>query len=495
MTSSHIDAAIKDLTQDIESFTHIAHSLKHHLSNATKQLESVSRFISRSAFTFTRSQLQQHTSEIESLSDKISQLLKNAQLKKPSQSRYDKLLRSKYEIYDALRFYSCLIPSSITSTDWQSPSYSYSLSSQAGKQTGHIQGTINDYKRDHHLDEKEYEKLFVREYIDTRFKFYIHAYLTNSGQAAFTTILTYLQSEGKLNGTILIGKNTYFQYKQIMAKSLSDRIIEVDEHDTKGIISAIIKYKPGALFFDSLSNASSIPVTDLPTIYLALCKQAQKETYLIIDNTCLSIALQCFSMKGGNRKVRTISFESLNKYHQFGLDRVTAGIVVVRGHDSGGIFEYRKHAGTNITDSSVYALPLPNRKLLVKRLERHQRNAIMLVDYLRLHLTNSENNIVEEIVYPTDVNHFRGSFFNIKLKHHVRNRKTYERIIYKVLKTAKKQEVNIVAGTSFGLLTTRIYLTSLWSKYGEPFLRVSVGTEDRIQIEKLKNVFLAELTE
>src|SRR3989338_8129161 len=97
---------------------------------------------------------------------------------------------------NTLRLLVADFASLMIASDWQSPSYDFSLYSQAGRQTGKITGTVNDYKRDVHLDERAYEKEYIRQYIDARFKFRLSAFLVASGQAAFQTILTYLQSEG-----------------------------------------------------------------------------------------------------------------------------------------------------------------------------------------------------------------------------------------------------------------------------------------------------------
>lgn len=470
--------AINDLHDDCEILAHIATSQLYYLKTARFQLEKSLRFINPAARKFTQTQINRLIHILDIYRDK---LLKLRFAKSPA------YLRTQLEnAYQYLRTSGQLTGALITATDWQSPSFSHSISSMAGRWTGKITGTVNDYKRDHHHDEKEYERRFVKEYVDVFFKLNYHAYLTNSGQAAFTTILAYLHSEGKLNGKIIMGINSYFQYKHILVKSYKDQIVQVNENDTRSIYYAIRKYKPCALFLDSLSNAATIPVPDLKTIYQTLSKYTDKETYFIVDNTCLGPAFQAFNLKGGSSKIRIIFWESLNKYHQFGMDRVTAGIVVVKGHDAGGIFEYRKHAGTNITDASVYALPLPDRKLLTIKLLRHQRNADVLIKYLRSFLAGSR--AVEEVVYPQEKLPFRGSFFNLKLNPRFRNRRAYERIIQNVLDSAKKKNAQITAGTTFGLPTTRIYLTSLWDKYGEPFLRVSVGTEDRNCIERVKDV-------
>ena len=390
----------------------------------------------------------------------------------------------KKKVRALLRYWAVFAGGLTISADWQSPGFVHSLISEAGRQTGKIKGTINDYKRDVHLDEKEFEEMFLKEYVTAKNKYFLKSYLTNSGQAAFQTILTYFLSENKLKGKVLVGKSSYFQYKQILAGTYGRNLIEAEETDTKGVLDRVEDDSISAIFLDSLCNSATISVPDLETIISYLNKNIKHNLYLIIDNTCLSVFCQPFNLKK-NRKIHLLTFESLNKYYQFGLDRVTAGIIVCENKDAGGIFEYRKHAGTNITDSSVYALPRPKRKILAKRIERHQRNAMKLAEYLSQVIPGrAGESKIKKIIYPG-----QGSFLNIRFKQKYNTPGVMIKFLNTVISTAKKQNVNIIGGTSFGLNTTRIYLTAIWSKYSAPFLRISAGTEDILEVNKICEVF------
>src|SRR3989344_655978 len=233
----------------------------------------------------------------------------------------------KKKVRALLRYWAVFAGGLTISADWQSPGFVHSLISEAGRQTGKIKGTINDYKRDVHLDEKEFEEMFLKEYVTAKNKYFLKSYLTNSGQAAFQTILTYFLSENKLKGKVLVGKSSYFQYKQILAGTYGRNLIEAEETDTKGVLDRVEDDSISAIFLDSLCNSATISVPDLETIISYLNKNIKHNLYLIIDNTCLSVFCQPFNLKK-NRKIHLLTFESLNKYYQFGLDRVTAGIFV-----------------------------------------------------------------------------------------------------------------------------------------------------------------------
>ncbi|MDP3793488.1 MAG: hypothetical protein Q8R07_01920, partial [Candidatus Uhrbacteria bacterium] len=67
----------------------------------------------------------------------------------------------------------------------------------------------------------------------------------------------------------------------------------------------------------------------------------------------------------------------------------------------------------------------------------------------------------------------------------------YQKFLEKIMQRAKQEKVGLIAGTSFGLDVTRIYLTALHaSRDAEPFIRISLGTETLWELEQLKRVFL-----
>jgi hypothetical protein len=95
-------------------------------------------------------------------------------------NNFSGFIEHKHRLSYNLRSQIGIISSLITATDWQSPSFKHSVMSEAGRQTGEISGNINDYKRDVHLDERDYESKYLREYIHTPMKFLVKTYLTNS---------------------------------------------------------------------------------------------------------------------------------------------------------------------------------------------------------------------------------------------------------------------------------------------------------------------------
>lgn len=475
----------KDLSDDFEELEYLVWDSRSKLNHFSGKLKKNTNNIHTGSYKNVSDFTQFLINKYKKINDEITngkQILKSGKI---SEMAVYNLIQKKGSLFDQIRVCQNIFPSVITSLDWQSPSFLNSVISQAGLQTGKIQGTINDYKRDTHLDEECFEKAYLKEYVVCRWKIFLRAFLTGSGMSAFTAIFNYLLAENKLSGKVIIGKNVYFQYKQILEKTLGKNIVKGDESDLNQLILLIKKYKPDAVFLDSLTNAKNIIIPELNGLIEFLRNGVNKETYLVIDNTGASVFFQPFKNISPLRsKLRIICFESLNKYYQFGMDRVTAGIIIAMGKDIGKISEYRKHTGTNIPDTSVYALPTPNRKLLLKKLDRHKRNAVFLASQLESFIKQNGNCPVAKIIYPGF-----GSYFNLDFEKNWNNTRHLKNFLKTVVMTAKKRKVNIIAGTTFGIPVTRVYLTSLWTKYGEPFIRIAVGTETFKEIAGLREVF------
>lgn len=407
----------------------------------------------------------------------------------PSNQLLDRTTTTIMRSREFLRIHQVQTGALITSTDWQSPSYAHTVRSQAGRQINAIYATVNDYKRDRHDDASRFERAFVKEYVDNWIKFPVYAYATASGMAAFTTILNYLLLEKKAKGKVLIGNSIWFQNKGLLISAFGNQIISVDESDTPEIIHIIKNERPSMVIFDSLTNAADVSVPNLPEIIQAVVKNAKEETYIVIDNTCLACTFQPLKYVFAKRTpVRLLVFESLNKYHQFGMDRVTGGIIWCYGAGTMQISDYRAHLGTNIPDASIASLPSPNRKRLNARLARHSRNTTIIVERLQLWVNTHQKNPIDSISYPESASH--GSFFVVRFKEFYQSVPYYNSFVSKIMHEARKRKIDMIGGTSFGLNTTRIYLTSLKSKPSAPFVRISVGTEHLAQIELIISVFI-----
>jgi hypothetical protein len=303
-----------------------------------------------------------------------------------------------------------------------------------------------------------YERAYVSELVDGPPD--LRALLTACGMSAFTTVLNYLLFEGKLDGPVLVGAGLYHESKELLLRGLAERVVLVDESDTAALVRALDELRPAAVFLDTVCNTKWMPMPDIAAVVPRL-----RGAYLVLDNTGLGPAFQPFALSGADR-ARLIVFESLLKYTQLGLDRANAGVIVAGPRDAEALDDYREHLGTNVSDVCVRMLPPPSRHVLERRLARMWRNAAYLAGRL------------DGCVYPG-----AGGCISLPFAD--------GGFVERAIDQARARRIPLVAGSSFGFDTTRIYLTAARSDYGEPFVRIAAGTENRIAVERLAEVFLA----
>jgi cystathionine beta-lyase/cystathionine gamma-synthase len=279
----------------------------------------------------------------------------------------------------------------------------------------------------------------------------------------------------------------YHESRLLLERTLPARLRLVDESDTGALLRAIDELRPSALFLDSLSNTRWMPVPQLAAVIERL---RGTDTYLVLDNTGLSVTCQPFALARGS--VRLLVFESLLKYAQLGLDRVNAGVIVARSEDAQLLARYREHLGTNVGDVAVHALPPPDRRVLERRLARLQRNALLFAERLR-HAGGDAVDVIYPGVRAGVVSGaglaFRGGCLSLVYRHGDERLVPERALLERAITEAGRRGLALLGGSSFGFDTTRIYLTAEGAEYGEPFLRIAAGTEHRLAAEALAEAF------
>jgi hypothetical protein len=347
--------------------------------------------------------------------------------------RYAALIRKEYGVAAALA----------TADDWQSPSFGHSLRSQAGRHEGRIRPYVDDYKRDRHADAAAYEAAYLEEYVGASD---VRAFATNCGMSALATILSFLD----IDGPVLLGRSSYHETKTLVHAAFPGRVVEVDEDD---LLGALGELRPGALFVDSLCNSRGLAVPELSAIL------ETADCWVVVDNTCLGPACRPFDSSAP----RLLVWESLLKLAQFGLDRANAGILLARGPGIERLDALREHLGTNVADTSILSLPAPDRPRLERRIARLQRNAAILAERLGGFHPRAGPLLQLDVADP-------GAW------------------IARALDQARRRNVQVVAGTSFGFDHTRVYVTAPGP---DSFLRIAPGTEDRLRIETMAEALSA----
>jgi len=503
---SMLEASFADLADDFDELAHIARSARDRLSVSLGELRRCRTLLQPSTVRTLDDQVQELRSRFAASLDELVTLRVAAARGERSQSSLVRLTERKYAHAELMRSQHGLVGAMVTATDWQSPSFAHAMRSQAGRLTGRITEHHDDYKRDRHADAAEYERAYLDQYVANPSGLDLRALMTGCGMAAFTTILAFLEMEGKLGRPVVSGRSLYHECKQLLRRSrASDRIVWVDEHDVRAQVRAVATLQPGALFIDSMCNAKGIALPDLGRLITLLAAQASDELYLVIDNTALSSAFQPFAMlTRGRRSLRLLVFESLTKYAQLGLDRTPAGMIVAEGTDVADALDgYREHLGTNVPDAVVHAIPFPERSIYERRLARLGRNASLLAEAVQRRAETLNGELFTGACYPGLANHpanawirhqwFGGGFFEVGFAGRPDAIRLQHRFVDVVLEMARARGVPIAAGASFGLNTTRVYHTASTSAYGEPFVRISPGTEHSLGIEAVAGVLLAAM--
>jgi len=468
-------ASIADLQADFDELLFLCRNAEAELAEAADQLDAAS--LLADTRDLLRRQLSASQRRYGSASERVLALRQRARCECPAPALLDELRSGKAALADLLRTEQALTAALVVAADWQSPSFLSSAMPASGRHEGRIRPHVNDYKRDRHLDADAYERRYLEAMVDGPLG--LGALLTSCGMAAFTTILSYLAMERELDGPVVAGAGLYHESRLLLERAVPGGIHWIDECDTPASLRTIESVRPCAVFLDSLSNTKWMPVPALGPI---LDQLRGSDTCLVLDNTGLSVACQPFAQADS---VRLIAFESLLKYAQLGLDRANAGVIIARADDARKLASYREHLGTNVADVAVHALPRPDRGVLERRLARIQRNASLLAGQLR-----ERAGLTVEVVYPE-----LGGCLSIVFNEGEPDPRREHALVEAAIAAAARRGVSLIGGSSFGFNTSRIYHTATRADCGEPFVRIAVGTEDRLELDGLADALAAAIRE
>jgi cystathionine beta-lyase/cystathionine gamma-synthase len=475
--------AIADLREDLGELLFVARSARARVRTAVSELRAARAELHPATLAALLEQLSAAEARLRGLCRRLHAL-------REAEERASELAAAKAAAADLLRAEHAVVGALVTAADWQSPSFLHSIRPAAGRQAGRIAPHWSDYKRDRHLDAREYERAYVEELVDGPAD--VRAVLTGSGMAAFATILASLHMAGRLTPPIVIGRALYHECKELIERALPGAVFQVHEEDTGALLRALTTLRPSAVFLDTLCNTRWAPLPDVPAVLGAL---HDRDAVLVLDNTCLSASFQPFRLPHAADRVHLVVFESLLKYAQLGLDRANAGVILARGDDAERFEHDRERLGTNIGDAAVQTLPCPSRRVLERRLARIGRNAGLLAERLAGAAGAAP---AVRVVYPGLPEHpshavasglrFRGGCVTV-----ASTPERERRFVAAALAGARRRGVALIGGSSFGFDTTRVYLTAARTRHGESFVRVAAGTEDRRAIDELAGVLVEAL--
>ena len=488
-----LDTAVAEVVEDLEEVRWLAACARERLAAARRDATARGNAFRRRTLTTYVAQARSGEAALASIEADAADAARGA-CGRRGRSR-DRLAAERAALADLVRMQIAVSAALVAAADWQSPAFAATHTPGAGRWDGAISEHENDYKRDRHDDARFLEEEFAAEFGGAP---EVRSLLTSCGMSAFTTILAYLESTARGAGRVVIGSGLYHECRALLrASSIEHRIVEVDENDTAALVGAL--EDGGMLFLDALCNARSVAICDLRHI---LEHAAAHDMSVVVDTTCLSASCRPFLLLPAGARCRLIVFESLTKYAQFGLDRVTAGLILATRPDAEALDVVREHLGTNITDVSACTLPSPNRRRLLRRLKRMERNARIVVRHIN-DAVGSPRDRVAGAMHPTLPSHpscrvarslpFAGALITLSFAGRFRGDDFRAVMVERMLEAGRASGSSLCAGASFGLDVTRIYRTTTGSE-ADAFVRIAPGIEDVVVIDGLGRALASACT-
>jgi hypothetical protein len=340
----------------------------------------------------------------------------------------------------------------------------------------------------------EYENDFISQYACHLGSSKLKAYLTNSGMAAFMTVLQTLIGDLDSGRKAVGFQPMYFENMQLLERFTPELLLP-EPRSRAEVVEYLQCNQPTALFLDAASNHGQKLVHEL-TDLLCWAKDTSHPFTIVVDTTCIpTLFLPDGLLNNLPEHVSVVILESLAKHHQLGLDLVTGGILLVHASKefSASLEDARRRLGTIISDTSVGSLPRPRRSLQERRMARHSRNVELFSKRLEERLRDSPGVIdgVNWLDEGVGSSSYKTANVSIRLQKEYRTAINYQEFEETVLKFAHEKGQPLVLGSSFGFDVTRLFMTTPGVTSPNPFIRLSLGTETRLDILALAEVFFS----
>ena len=347
-----IRATLKDLTEDLESIANAAYAEAVRVRKAYKS-DTKDDIVSKTA------------QDVIVLYETLAHNARNELEASAHWSEEDisRLVAMKNHCAISMREVANLAGAAMTARSWQAPGTGVDMAMKARILT-FFDENPNNYKRGGFSESTDYERRFAKEYIDgSMIPPQVH--LTSSGMSACLTALVHLKSKKRPRNKphhVLVGASTYFENLWLLQQLFQGEITSVDEADEERILSLVKEMQPSILLFDTVTYSSSLIVPNWGTLVKKLSHALTGPSTLILDNSYMGAGYQPLAdMPWSVTGMDLIVVESLNKFYEFGTDRVSGGVIWTTRNIDGSIQVARNHCGTMLAEASVAALPLPSR--------------------------------------------------------------------------------------------------------------------------------------
>lgn len=332
------------------------------------------------------------------------------------------------------------------SDSWFSPCYGESMTPQRGE-TQSSKPFSSDYQRFMMPEGQKLERALHKNlFRETEYREKAESFLFGGGLSAlectFRLIETNLsrsrsRNDQPLEQKIFKTKDIYFEVDSSIHEFCKTHEIEAECFETNEVDSLIKRIKqdcPIAVFLNPMSNMYEMKVSQISKILKELCQwdcnSVEKEKiygdtmfikqhiHIVIDNSTLGKLVKWneFDFSKLPPFVRIVSFESLIKYAEDGLEMAPAGLLTIIGeYADSEVRSIRKRMGFMPPENTVRKLAYcMDGEALDRKMQRHSRNTRYLCEALLEEA--SEDSFITEVIHPSIFTHPDFSIANNEMK-------------------------------------------------------------------------------
>jgi hypothetical protein len=374
-----------------------------------------------------------------------------------------------------------------TADSWQSPAVAASGSRQRAAHQEPVLAFQNDYQR-YALPLRPAETALQALHLPIG-EIPPRSWLFGSGMGALATLLQALQAEP---GPWLVGSQLYFESQRLLQDHPAEQI---DETRPQEVLAAIRRRQPTVVVLDGLANSSRLPALDLGDVLQAMTEiPGQTVRTLLVDTTLLGPGFEPADWLQGRSlpdHLRLVTYRSLQKLDQYGLDLTTGGEVTVWSQRPWHLEGWRQLCGALPTEIGLASLPLPDRTAWLNRFARLERNTALFAAWLGEQRSRWLSGVT--VAERRQLGGHVGPLFWADWAEALEAADA-QRFCQRLVETAESQSVALAYGSSFGFATTRVAAFTRSGGTGTA-LRIAPGVENLARLARVADVFQATLAD
>lgn len=376
------------------------------------------------------------------------------------------------EMVSRMREMYRLTASCFASPLWQSPPV------WGPQESGrYVELFVDDYRRESSLEMKKYEAELYSVFYKETFHEDGGSLLVSSGASALSLALDYFRMRFGGNFTTAIPLEIYHG---------SSELTDISSPLREGISMKKVDVR----CVEVSTNAREI----LSPCFATLLEQARESNeFVLIDATNRPLSQSELQQIRSHKEVPVLILESLLKLHQYGLELTNAGCLTYVGPKKeeviGSLNWLRARNGTSISDYGVYALPPLCKSQFQGRVERVlAANKALLTAMAEL---TGESFGGEHFEYAQlKFNWSQSPFVSVSYAQSEKSFDDLKNFFLRVKRNLREVGADMIEGASYGFQQSRMYLHYPFSKFAEPWMRISVGAEPQYEVELIAEALI-----